>query len=152
MAAFPLCPECLINYKNPLDRRFHAQPLACPACGPTLYFRQSGRVDINDNEAALKATVAALQAGLIVAVKGIGGYHLLCSATFEAVVLKLRQRKHRDLKPLAVMLPWSGTDGLGQVRRYADATATEMTQLTDPSRTIVLIKNCLLYTSPSPRD
>ena len=140
MADFPLCPECRTDYENPLDRRFHAQPLACPACGPTLGFRQSGMADINDNEAALKATVAALQAGLIVAVKGIGGYHLLCSATSEAVVLKLRQRKLRRFKPLAVMLPWSGADGLGYVRRYADATATELAQLTDPGRPIVLIK------------
>lgn len=143
MADFPLCPECRKDYENPLDRRFHAQPLACPACGPTLGFRQSGMADINDNEAAIKATVAALQAGLIVAVKGIVGYHLLCSATSEAVVLTLRLRKQRRFKPLAVMLPWSGEDGLDQVRHYTEATATELAQLTDPSRPIVLIKKCL---------
>ena len=140
MAAFPLCPECRKDYENPVDRRFHAQPLACPVCGPTLGFRQPGSADINDNETAIKATVAALRSGLIVAVKGIGGYHLLCSATSEAAVLKLRQRKHRIFKPLAVMLPWSGKDGLDAVRRYANPTATELALLTDPMRPIVLIK------------
>ena len=140
MAAFPLCPECRKDYENPVDRRFHAQPLACPVCGPALGFRQPGSTDINDNETAIKATVAALRSGLIVAVKGIGGYHLLCSATSEAAVLKLRQRKHRIFKPLAVMLPWSGKDGLDAVRRYANPTATELALLTDPMRPIVLIK------------
>ena len=140
MATFPLCPECRKDYENPLDRRFHAQPLACPACGPTLSFRQPGSTDINDNETALNATIEALRSGLIVAVKGIGGYHLLCSATSEAVVLKLRLRKHRTFKPLAVMLPWSGNDGLDNVRLYADGTATELVLLTDPMRPIVLIK------------
>lgn len=140
MAAFPLCSECHKDYENPVDRRFHAQPLACPACGPTLSFRQPGSTDINDNEMAINAAVAALSAGLIVAVKGIGGYHLLCSATSETVILKLRQRKHRTFKPLAVMLPWSGHDGLDDVIPYADGNATELALLTDPMRPIVLIK------------
>ena len=143
MAFFPLCSECRKDYENPVDRRFHAQPLACPDCGPSLSFCRPGNADINDNAAAINATIAALKAGLIVAVKGVGGYHLLCSATSEAVVLKLRQRKQRRFKPLAVMLPWSGDDGLDYVRHYTDATATEIAQLTDPSRPIVLIKKCL---------
>jgi hydrogenase maturation protein HypF len=143
MADFPLCSECRKDYENPLDRRFHAQPLACPNCGPALAFHRPGNADINDNEGAIKATIAALQAGLIVAVKGIGGYHLLCSATSEAVVLKLRLRKQRRFKPLAVMLPWSGDDGLDQVRHYTEATATELAQLSDPNRPIVLIKKRL---------
>ncbi len=140
MAAFPLCSECRKDYENPVDRRFHAQPLACPDCGPTLRFRKPGSADINSNESALKATVAALQAGLIVAVKGIGGYHLFCSASSESVVLKLRHRKHRAFKPLAVMLPWSGNDGLDVVRYYTQGNATEFAQLADPMRPIVLIK------------
>ena len=140
MATFALCSDCRKEYENPVDRRFHAQPLACPACGPSLSFRQPGSTDINDNEAAISATIAALRSGLIVAVKGIGGYHLLCSATSEAIVLKLRQRKHRAFKPLAVMLPWSGDDGLDVVRFYADGTADELALLTDPMRPIVLMK------------
>ena len=125
MADFPLCSDCRNDYENPLDRRYHAQALACAVCGPTLSFRQSGHADINDNETALTAAVTALQSGLIIAVKGIGGYHLLCSATSEVAVTTLRQRKHRLLKPLAVMLPWSGEDGLDAVRRYTEAPAFE---------------------------
>ena len=140
MAEFPLCPECLIEYENPLDRRFHAQPLACPTCGPTLNFRQGGITAINDNTAALTATVAALTAGLIVAVKGLGGYHLLCSAVSETAVSKLRLRKNRQLKPLALMLPWSGHDGLDYVRHYTEASPLEREKLTDPIRPIVLVK------------
>ena len=140
MAEFPLCPECLIEYENPLDRRFHAQPLACPTCGPTLNFRQGGITDINDNTVALTATVAALKAGLIVAVKGVGGYHLLCSAVSETAVSKLRLRKNRQLKPLALMLPWSGHDGLDYVRHYTEASPLEREKLTDPIRPIVLVK------------
>ena len=140
MADFPLCTECRKDYENPVDRRFHAQPLACPVCGPTLSFSQAGSADINDNESAIKSTIAALRADLIVAVKGVGGYHLLCSATSKASVLKLRQRKHRAFKPLAIMLPWSGNGGLECVRRYANATSTELALLTNPIRPIVLIK------------
>ena len=143
MADFPLCSDCRNDYENPLDRRYHAQALACAVCGPTLSFRQSGHADINDNEAALTAAVTALQSGLIIAVKGIGGYHLLCSATSEVAVTTLRQRKHRLLKPLAVMLPWSGEDGLDAVRRYTEATAFESKLLTDPLRAIVLVKKRL---------
>ncbi len=140
MVDFPLCPECLADYENPLDRRFHAQPLACPACGPILTFRQPEQNDINDNDAAIKATVNALHAGLIVAVKGIGGYHLLCSATSEEAISKLRLRKQRHFKPLAVMLPWQGIDGLDQVRLYANATPAEQALLIDAMRPIVLVK------------
>lgn len=140
MAIFSLCPECRKDYENTLDRRFHAQPLACPACGPSLSFHQPGTVEINDTETALKATVTALKTGLIVAVKGVGGYHLLCSATSETAVLKLRQRKKRRFKPLALMLPCSDNDGLAYVRHYAKPTAIELAQLTNPIRPIVLIK------------
>jgi len=140
MVSFPLCSDCRKEYENPLDRRYHAQPLACETCGPTLTFKQSGYADITNNEAAISSAVKALQAGLIVAVKGIGGYHLLCSATSEATVSKLRQRKHRRLKPLAVMLPWLGEVGLDAVRRYTEATACEMALLTNPQRAIVLVK------------
>lgn len=103
MAAFPLCPQCEREYRDPCDRRFHAQPVACPACGPHLEWRSDGQYA--EKEAALQAAVAMLKAGGIVAVKGIGGFHLACDARNDEAVAKLRTRKRRPAKPLAVMLP-----------------------------------------------
>jgi hydrogenase maturation protein HypF len=103
MRDFALCPDCQREYDNPLDRRFHAEPIACPVCGPHLQF-VSGPEIHNGDEAALAAAVAALRAGKIVAVKGVGGYHLLCDAANDAAVTTLRARKPRPAKPLAVML------------------------------------------------
>jgi hydrogenase maturation protein HypF len=90
MAGFPLCDDCRREYEDPSDRRFHAEPIACPACGPTL-------------SAPLEEAVAVLAGGGIVAVKGLGGYHLACDATDDAAVERLRARKRREEKPLAVM-------------------------------------------------
>lgn len=103
MATFPLCPECDSEYRDPYDRRFHAQPVACPACGPQLEWRSQH--ERAEKEAALQAAVAILKAGGIVAVKGIGGFHLACNARNDETVAKLRARKRRPAKPLAVMLP-----------------------------------------------
>ncbi len=102
MCDFELCPDCRREYENPLDRRFHAEPIACPVCGPHLHF-VSGEETFDGDEAALAAAVAALRAGKIVAVKGVGGYHLLCDATRDEAVATLRTRKPRPTKPLAVM-------------------------------------------------
>lgn len=103
MATFPLCTECDSEYRDPYDRRFHAQPVACPACGPQLEWRSQH--ERAEKEAALQAAVAILKAGGIVAVKGIGGFHLACNARNDETVAKLRARKRRPAKPLAVMLP-----------------------------------------------
>ncbi|MGB9129391.1 MAG: carbamoyltransferase HypF, partial [Thiobacillus sp.] len=103
MRDFAMCPDCRQEYENPLDRRFHAEPIACPACGPHLQF-VSGEATHDGDEAALAAAVAALRAGNIVAVKGVGGYHLLCDARNDDAVSSLRTRKPRPAKPLAVML------------------------------------------------
>ncbi len=108
---FTLCPECAAEYGDPLDRRFHAEPLACPACGPALYWCAAG-LRVDGNAPALAAAVAALREGRIVAMRGVGGYHLLCDAASEPAVGRLRTRKGRPAKPLAVMVPWRGTDGL----------------------------------------
>jgi len=134
MAGFALCPRCRAEYENPGDRRFHAEPLACPDCGPKLTFRGL------NGEAALQGVVARLQAGGIVAVKGIGGYHLLCDAADDAAVQLLRGRKHRPDKPLAVMFPWEGADGLEAVRRCCVPDEREARALCDPARPIVLLR------------
>ncbi|MGR9116921.1 MAG: carbamoyltransferase HypF [Gammaproteobacteria bacterium] len=140
MAGFPLCPDCRAEYGNSRDRRFHAQPLACPECGPSLVFKQAGHDDIHDTETILAACIEVLRRGLIVAVKGVGGYHLLCDAGSEQAVQRLRLRKHRPDKPLAVMLPWCGQDGLEAVNVLADPDAVERAELCDPLRPIVLVK------------
>jgi hydrogenase maturation protein HypF len=98
MADFEMCSRCLAEYEDPLDRRFHAQPNACPDCGPTLGFGAAR------GEAALDAALAALEAGAILAVKGIGGFHLACRADDVAAVQRLRGRKHREDKPFALMV------------------------------------------------
>ena len=135
MAAFPLCAACDAEYRNPLDRRFHAEPVACAECGPTLEFD-----GVVGNEAALRGAVAALNDGRIVAVKGIGGYHLLCDAANEAAVARLRARKRRPHKPLAVMFPLAGGDGLATLQRHANPDDAEARALVSPVRPIVLVR------------
>lgn len=99
MAGFALCAACDTEYHDPANRRFHAEPVACPDCGPRCWFGELS------GEAALQACITALRAGRIIAVKGVGGYHLFCDAASEAAVQALRARKHRPDKPLAVLFP-----------------------------------------------
>ena len=139
MAGFLLCPQCRAEYENPLDRRFHAQPLACPACGPTLSFVRDGRPP-DHGDWALAASVAWLRDGGIVAVKGVGGYHLMCDPANDAAVRRLRDRKHRPHKPLAVMFPQAGHDGLAIVREQVHLTQPEADACADPARPIVLAR------------
>ncbi|MCL9673934.1 carbamoyltransferase HypF [Citrobacter sp. MNAZ 1397] len=131
MAAFPLCPACEAEYRHPADRRFHAQPVACPECGPQLEWR-SGKQQLTGEE-ALQAAIALLKSGGIVAVKGIGGFHLACDAHRQTAVQHLRARKHRPAKPLAVMLP--SADGLNEAA---------IRLLTTPAAPIVLVAKTLL--------
>ena len=104
MAVFPMCPACLAEYENPLDRRFHAQPNACWKCGPRaqLWDKFGKRIECQD---PIGEAVSGLQSGLVVAVKGLGGFHLAVDATNRAAVTLLRLRKLRVEKPFAVMLP-----------------------------------------------
>ncbi|MCD2452223.1 carbamoyltransferase HypF [Methylicorpusculum oleiharenae] len=139
LAEFPLCEACLAEFDQPNDRRYHAQPLACPNCGPSLSFKQGHQIVAGDNEGALNLTVAALKSGLIVAIKGIGGYHLVCDAGSEDAVVRLRSRKHRPDKPFAVMLPWQGCDGADILHEVAEPNSQELSLLTDPLRPIVLV-------------
>lgn len=137
MAAFALCPACRAEYENPADRRFHAQPLACPQCGPQLNFVAAHEQAIG--EQALQAGIGALRDGKVIAVKGVGGYHLLCDALNAAAVERLRANKHRPHKPLAVMFPWQGADGLLSVRSYLHLDSVASAALTDPTRPVVLL-------------
>jgi len=131
MAAFPLCPACEKEYREPMDRRFHAQPVACPECGPQISW-QCDEQHL-EREGALQAAIAALKAGKIVAIKGLGGFHLAVDARNNAAVSRLRERKQRPSKPLAVMLPDS--DGLPE---------NVLAQLTTPAAPIVLMAKSAL--------
>ncbi len=133
MAAFTMCADCQREYDDPSDRRFHAQPNACPACGPTLLWRRPDGAVLATGDDALTAAVAALGEGRILAVKGLGGYHLAADATSAGAVAQLRRRKARDDKPFAVMVADLAAAGrLCQLDGPADAA------LRSPRRPIVL--------------
>ncbi|MDH3871382.1 MAG: carbamoyltransferase HypF [Gammaproteobacteria bacterium] len=140
MAGFALCPACLAEYRNPANRRFHAEPVACPDCGPGLSFHgHDGQVMLG-NAAALAACLAALSDGQVVAVKGIGGYHLLCDARSDATVNRLRSRKPRPHKPLAIMFPADTDDPLGQVNKAIQLSPAHAERLLSAERPIVLAR------------
>ena len=132
MRGFRQCSPCQSEYENPLDRRFHAQPNACAVCGPRLTFLVNGMEQAGDPVALF---AEAIRAGRIVAVKGIGGFHLACSATNESAVQLLRARKQRYEKPFAVMLR-----NLDEVNRYCEVSAAEIALLTSPQKPIVLLQ------------
>jgi hydrogenase maturation protein HypF len=138
MSRFPLCPDCEAEYRDPIDRRFHAEPVACEQCGPQLSFEREGNDNVEDTNAALTAAIDTIAAGHIVAVKGIGGYHLVCDAGNTDAVARLRQRKRRPDKPLAVMIPVAGDDDLERVREYVVLTDEEAGLVAGPVRPIVL--------------
>ncbi|HET9555292.1 MAG TPA: carbamoyltransferase HypF, partial [Anaeromyxobacteraceae bacterium] len=133
MAGFTMCPACAAEYADPLDRRFHAQPNACPACGPRLALLDPAGQPLPGEPIA--AAAAALRAGRVVAVKGIGGWHLACDATSPAAVARLRERKRREAKPLAVMVA-----DLAAARALASPGAAEERLLASVERPIVLCR------------
>ena len=134
MAGFAMCDACAAEYGDPRDRRFHAQPIACPECGPQLAFRRGGR-RLTGTDAVLAAVHGSLADGEIVALKGLGGYHLACDARSDAAVSRLRRRKARGDKPLALLVP-----DLETAARLAELDGTEREALRSAARPIVLCR------------
>src|SRR6202020_300185 len=134
MSAFEMCERCAAEYHDPADRRFHAQPIACPDCGPTLRF-YSASGPVGGSDAALAAAQHALAVGTVVAIKGIGGYHLGCAGDDETAVGALRARKARGAKPFAMLVR-----DLEVARRSAHIDDDEAAVLSSPPRPIVLLR------------
>lgn len=133
MAAFPMCADCATEYSNPADRRFHAQPVACPACGPRLWYEVGGGTEVLGDAVAL--AVLALRRGEIVAVKGLGGFHLACDAANPAALALLRVRKHRPTKPFALM------GRAGDLAQVAELTPEDLALLRNPAAPVVLVES-----------
>jgi len=137
MSAFPMCPACAEEYDDPADRRFHAQTVCCPDCGPRVRLVGPSRATSYDGDAVAEAR-RLLADGAVVAVKGIGGYHLACDATDHAAVETLRKRKQRGDKAFAVMVA-----GLADARRLVSLTPAEEDLLTTRGRPVVLAPRLL---------
>lgn len=136
MKAFAMCPACQREYDDPLDRRFHAQPNACSACGPQVALYDPDRALLATGDAALSAAAAALMGGAIIAVKGIGGFHLACDASNRDAVMRMRRRKQRPEKPLAVMCP-----DLDAARSLCEVSDNEASLLASAPAPIVLLRS-----------
>ncbi|MCB1235983.1 MAG: carbamoyltransferase HypF, partial [Verrucomicrobiae bacterium] len=135
MRGFPLCAACRDEYESPGDRRFHAQPNACPDCGPRLEFTDPSGHRLATRGEALERAAQAIESGQIVAVKGVGGFHLIADARSAEVVETLRARKHRPAKPLALMMPH-----LAAARAHCEISPAEEDLLTSARAPIVLLR------------
>jgi hydrogenase maturation protein HypF len=135
MASFKMCAACQAEYDDPSNRRFHAQPNACPECGPTLTACTSTGQQISTAD-PLRFAARALRAGMIVAIKGLGGFHLACAANSAVAVQRLRDRKRRDTKPFAVMVR-----DVDDAAAFAPLADSERALLASPERPIVLVDN-----------
>ena len=134
MKAFVPCPRCATEYATPTDRRFHAETIACHACGPRVWLEDTAGYERGVGETAILLAATALRVGAIVALRGLGGFHLAVDATNDAAVRRLRERKLRDAKPLAVMVRT-----LADARAIADVSAREAALLCSSARPIVLL-------------
>jgi hydrogenase maturation protein HypF len=134
MAGFTMCAQCQAEYEDPADRRFHAEPNACPACGPQLRLLSPTGEELAVGSDALVATVDRLASGGVVAVKGLGGYHLAVDAGDAGAVAELRRRKHRDDKPFALMVP-----DLDAAQALCELSPAAEEALSSPRRPIVLV-------------
>ena len=135
MAGFAMCDTCRREYEDPSDRRFHAQPNACPACGPHLELWGPAGDVLSAHHPALRDAVEAIRRGQVVAVKGLGGFHLMVDGTNEEAVGRLRERKHREDKPLALMAPY-----LDLIKAYCEVSSLEERLLSSPESPIVLLR------------
>ena len=143
MKGFALCPACDSEYHNPRDRRFHAQPNACPVCGPHLELWSEDGTALFGGDPALLAAAQLLRRGKIVAVKGIGGFHLLVDATNEIAVRRLRERKCREEKPFALLFPT-----LAHIQKVCEVSPLEEQLLTSREAPIVLLRKLVDSLSP----
>ena len=134
MSRFNMCPECSGEYENPSDRRFHAQPNGCPQCGPRVWLEDCGRKVLASRDGAVRKAAALLDAGAIVAVKGLGGFHLAVKACDEGAVSRLRGRKVREEKPFAVMF-----SQIEDIAVHCRLNTVEEELLKSPARPIVLL-------------
>ena len=148
MSVFSMCKQCEKEYQNPIDRRFHAQPNACPDCGPQLQLTDATGENVATNN-IIEKTVSLLKQGKIIAIKGIGGFHLACLASIESAVVTLRQRKHRKHKPFALM-----ARDVSIVKQYCLVSDQEEYLLTDRVSPIVLLTkaNDLLSAQVAPKQ
>jgi hydrogenase maturation protein HypF len=136
MSVFDMCPQCLSEYNNPLNRRFHAQPNACHNCGPQLEFRISNsKFQIDKTANPIETAIELLKQGAIIAIKGIGGFHLCCDAENEDAVRRLREEKRRNNKPFALM-----SSDVETIRQFCEVSEEEEKLLTDRRRPIVLLR------------
>jgi hydrogenase maturation protein HypF len=134
MALFTMCPDCAAEYANPLDRRFHAQPVACPVCGPQVWLEQPDGLRLTERENAIRSVQNLLLDGKILAIKGLGGFHLACDATNSDAVLELRRRKLRVDKPFALMMP-----DLAVIEKHCFLSPAERELLESHQRPIVVL-------------
>ena len=138
MKKFVMCADCAREYRDPADRRFHAEPIACPRCGPKLDLWDSSGTFLARSDSALRQAAERIRDGKIVALKGIGGFQLLIDARNQKAVQRLRERKHREEKPFAVMFP-----SLQSIRACCEISELEEQLLTSPESPIVLLaRNC----------
>jgi hydrogenase maturation protein HypF len=135
MSVFEMCPQCASQYNDPADRRFHAQPVACPKCGPRIYLTDiTGKITEKNSDKAITQTVRLLLDGKIMAVKGIGGFHLAADALNDSAVKQLRERKHRDHKPFAMM-----AGSIEKIKEYTIVSKSAEDVLKSPQSPIVLL-------------
>ncbi|HET9530882.1 MAG TPA: carbamoyltransferase HypF, partial [Blastocatellia bacterium] len=135
MSGFPMCDACLAEYENPLSRRFHAQPNACPACGPHIELWDRAGAVLSSRDSALAEAAKAIGRGEIVAVKGLGGFHLMVDAGSDEAVRRLRSRKRREEKPFALMCP-----DLDAIKAIAEVSELEHRLLASPEAPVVLLR------------